>query len=131
MPHKCVKCGKSYEDSSEVTVCDCGTKLFFYAKDKETAKGRFASMRLNEEQKKRIERDIYEIIGEELKEDSPVLLDIEAIHIKEPGKYELDLDKISSGEGLIYKFDEGKYIIDIAEAFNSVKKPSERDKRKR
>lgn len=128
MPHKCVRCGKSYEDSSELTVCECGTKLFFYIKDKDTAKARFASMRLNEEQKKKIEKDIYEIIGDELKEDSPVMLDIEAIHIKEPGKYELDLERISSGDALIYKFDEGKYIIDIAEAFNAVNKGKKKNK---
>jgi len=45
------------------------------------------------------------------------VLDIEAIRVLKPGKYELDLVHLFKKDPLIIKLDEGKYIIDIAQAF--------------
>ena len=68
------------------------------------------------EQKKEIEEDVLEILGER-DDDLPVVLDLETINILEPGKYELDLVDIFKGKPLIYRLEEGKYIIDIASSF--------------
>lgn len=73
----------------------------------------------NDVEENKVEKDIYEILGNELKKNSSVNLEIETINIKEQGKYEIDIEKISSDEAIIFKFDDGKYIIDLDEAFGS------------
>ena len=47
----------------------------------------------------------------------PVVLDLETINILEPGKYELDLVDMFKGKPLVYRLEEGKYVIDIASSF--------------
>ena len=48
--------------------------------------------------------------------EEPVILDIESIKIIRPGKYELDIVQLFKGEPLVYKVEEGKYIVDVAES---------------
>jgi len=66
------------------------------------------------EEKKKIEKDIREIVG--IRDDqAPVILDIESIRITGEGKFELDIVKLfRKDRPLIYKLEEGKYIIDLA-----------------
>ena len=52
----------------------------------------------------------------------PVVLDFESIRVIEPGKYELDLVQLFNGAPLIFKLEEGKYVIDIAESFERLRK---------
>jgi len=67
-----------------------------------------------EKDRTRIEQDIRDIAGI-IEEDAPVILDIESIRVTGDGKFELDLIKLFSRERpLVYKLEEGKYIIDIA-----------------
>ena len=54
--------------------------------------------------------------------EKPIVLDLESIKIMKPGKYELDLVRMFKGEPLIFKLEEGKYIIDIPESFKKIKK---------
>ena len=66
------------------------------------------------EQKKRVEADIREMAGI-TDNQAPVILDIESIRITGEGKFELDLAKLfKRNQPLIYKLEEGKYIIDLA-----------------
>jgi predicted nucleic acid-binding Zn-ribbon protein len=61
-----------------------------------------------------IEKDIREMAGI-IDDDSPVILDIESIRAIGPGKYEIDVVNLFNKERpLIYKIEEGKYIIDLA-----------------
>ncbi len=87
-----------------------------------------------EKEKARIEEDIREMVGI-VDEQAPVILDVESIRITGEGKFELDLTKIfRKDRPLIYKLEEGKYIIDLASTLKGsvkdfIKKPGEkRDK---
>jgi len=61
------------------------------------------------------------MVGEEA-DDSPVILDFESIRVLKPGKYELDLVQLFQKNPLIFKLDDGKYIIDVVETFDRLKK---------
>ena len=76
---------------------------------------------LNEDEKKQIEKDVYDLIDIKDK-DAPVILDLESIKIVKPGKYEIDLVHLFKGDPLIFKIADGKYIIDIAETFRQMRK---------
>jgi uncharacterized protein len=119
MPHRCVRCGKFYEDSSHDILkgCSCGARLFFYVKKKQQAEALVENLTVSE--KKHIEDDIYHIIGEEKREEEvPIVLDIESVRILRPGKFELDLVNLfNKKHPLVYKLEEGKYVIDLAESF--------------
>ena|SRR3989344_2554495 len=123
MPHQCVRCNTFYEDGSEAILkgCDCGGKLFFYIKQEKLEKAKKVVLNLSKAQKEQIEDDVMDIIGAQSNSE-PVILDIEAIRIPEPGKYELDLVTLFKGEPLVYKVGEGKYLIDIIRSFKEVKK---------
>lgn len=67
-----------------------------------------------ESQKEDIERDIREIVGI-TDEETPVILDLESVRVVGDGKFEIDLIKVfNKKRPLIYKLEEGKYIIDLA-----------------
>jgi len=120
MPHRCVRCGEMYEDGSEQILkgCSCGAKLFFYVKQKALEEAEEIIENLTEKDKKQIETDVYDIIGVKAEEEKPIVLDLESIKIKKPGKFELDLVNLfNKDHPLVYKLDEGKYVIDIAESF--------------
>jgi predicted nucleic acid-binding Zn-ribbon protein len=124
MPHQCVRCGTIYDDgASEILKgCACGGKLFFYIKkDKlEEAKKVTESANLSSKEKEQIEQDVFELVGSDIDKDKPVVLDLEAIRVLRPGKYELDLVHLFKGEPLIFKLEEGKYMIDIVESFRQL-----------
>ena len=57
-------------------------------------------------------------MGREEEEEAPVVLDIESVRVLKPGKFEIDLVHLFNKKNpLVYKLEEGKYIIDIAETF--------------
>lgn len=117
--HQCVKCSHLYEDGSATLLsgCEkCGGKFFFFINKRSLEKAKQITQELSIDQKKEIEEDVLEILGEK-DDDFPVVLDIETINIVEPGKYELDLVDIFRGKPLVYRLEEGKYIIDIAQSF--------------
>ena len=123
MPHQCVRCGTIYDDGAEEILkgCKCGGKLFFYIR-KEKLKEAEDITNLSKKEKKEIEKDILGMIGAEKNKDQPIVLDLESIKIKKPGKYELDLVRLFKQEPLIFKLEEGKYMIDIPETFRKFKK---------
>lgn len=124
MPHQCVRCNTFYDDGSEAILkgCSCGGRLFFFIKKEKYEKAKQAlEVNLNIEEKKQIEHDVLEIIGNPDPE-VPVILDFESIRIIKPGKYEVDLVHLFKGEPLVFKLEEGKYVIDLAETFERMKK---------
>ncbi len=123
MPHQCVKCGHLYgEAGSEVIKgCSCGNRMFFFIR-KEKMPGLYPQLQtLTPEQKEQIEDDVLEIFGEERLEQEPILLDFEAIHIPEEGKYHIDLVNLfKKNHPLVVRVEDGKYLIDLPETFKKL-----------
>ena len=119
MPHQCVHCGKLYEIASKELLegCSCGSHFFFFIKQEQLDALRNKSIptiELKKEEKQRIERDVREMIGAE-QEDIPVILDLESVKVLGPGKFEIDVVNLfNQKRPLIYKLEEGKYIIDLS-----------------
>jgi len=125
MPHQCVRCSKIYDDGNEVVLkgCPCGGRLFFYISEKKLKllKERDEQLKLTKKQKKDLEKDILDIVGNK-KSNDPVILDFESINVKMPGKYEIDLVNLFKKEPLIFKLEDGKYVIDIPSTFEKYNK---------
>lgn len=129
MPHQCVHCAKVYPDAAKELLagCSCGSHFFYFIKKEYYDKinkeitGELAEEiqskieEINKLDKVKIEKDVREIIGLAEQEDIPVILDLESIRVLKPGKYELDIVNLfNKKRPLIYKLEEGKYIIDLA-----------------
>ena len=108
-----------YDDGAAEILkgCSCGSRFFFYIKKKHIEEAKKLTVDLKPEERVQIEKDILDIVGGDLDEDKPVILDLETIRLLKPGKYELDLISLFRGKPLIYKLEEGKYFIDIASSF--------------
>lgn len=129
MPNQCVHCGKVYQDGSKelITGCSCGSHFFYFIKkeyydkinkeieDKLTNAIQEKITEMDKLDKVKIEKDVREIIGISEQEEIPVILDLESIRVLGPGKFEIDVVNLfNKKRPLIYKLEEGKYIIDLA-----------------
>jgi len=124
MPHQCVRCNHFYDDGDKAILagCSCGGKLFFYVKKDKLEEVKTKIVNLTPQEKEEIEKDVFELVGSEIDNSEPVVLDIESIRVLRPGKYELDLVHLFKNEPLIFKLDEGKYMIDLIETFKQLGK---------
>tara|TARA_Y100000310_G_scaffold333732_1_gene411878 strand:- start:7432 stop:7815 length:384 start_codon:yes stop_codon:yes gene_type:complete len=126
MPHQCVRCNNFYEDGAQELLngCNCGGRLFFFIKKEriEDMKKFAENSKLSDKDKEQIEKDIFDLVGSEIDKDQPVILDLEAIRVMSPGKYELDLVHLFKKEPLIFKLDDGKYMIDLVQSFEKFRK---------
>jgi predicted nucleic acid-binding Zn-ribbon protein len=121
MPHQCTKCSEVYPDASEELLkgCKCGSRFFYYIRQEKYNELQDETNQIMEELEKadkdQIEKDIRELTGMTEKPDEPVILDLESVRVLKPGKFEIDIVKLfSKNNPLIYKLEEGKYVIDIA-----------------
>lgn len=118
MPHQCVHCGKMYEDAASelLSGCsDCGSHFFFFVRKQQLEELQKKTIELQGIDKKQVEKDVREMIGLEEERETPVILDLESIRVSGPGKFEIDIVNLfSKKRPLIYKLEEGKYIIDLA-----------------
>ncbi|HLF54205.1 MAG TPA: Zn-ribbon containing protein [Candidatus Nanoarchaeia archaeon] len=124
MPHQCVRCSVFYDDGAQEILkgCPCGGRLFFFVKkEKLEAAKNLVPQNLEPAQKQQIEKDVLELVGGSV-DDVPVVLDFESVRVLEPGKYQLDLVQLFKGEPLVFRLEEGKYVIDIQESFQKLKK---------
>ena len=125
MPHQCVRCGTFYDDASKEILkgCSCGGKLFFFIKKEKFEKSKeiIDTAKLSEKEKVQIEDDVFDLVGVDKNRDEPVILDLESIKIKKPGQYELDLVHLFKGDPLIFKLEDGKYMIDVVESFKKLR----------
>lgn len=123
MPHQCVRCSTLYEDGAKelLTGCTCGGRFFFFVKKHELEQAKEVTSHLTVEEKQQIEEDVLDIIGID-EADKPVILDLESIRVLTPGKYELDLVELFKGKPLVYRVEDGKYIIDLASSFKREQK---------
>ncbi len=126
MPHQCVRCNTFYDDGAKELLngCNCGGKLFFFIKKEklDDMKKLAEEDKLSRKEKEQIEQDIFDLVGSEVDKDQPVILDLEAIRILRPGKYELDLVHLFKKEPLIFKLEDGKYMIDLVQSFDKFRK---------
>lgn len=126
MPHQCVRCNTFYEDGAGELLkgCGCGGRLFFFIKKEklDEIKKITEETNLSKKDKEQIEQDIFDLVGSEIDRDQPVILDLEAIRIIRPGKYELDLVHLFKKEPLIFKLEDGKYMIDLVQSFDKFRK---------
>lgn len=122
MPHQCIKCGALHQNTSNVLVkgcSNCHSKMFFFVKDTDINRAAERAEALTDEQKAEMENDIYDILGADPNQEAPIVLEFESINVIEPGKYELDVVNLcKENHPLVYRLDEGKYMIDLAETFN-------------
>ncbi len=122
MPHQCVKCGKIYPTGCRELLegCTCRGRFFFFVRNEAMLKdAEKVTANLSVEEKQEMEQDVLDIVGGQIEEDKPIILDFESIRIEEPGKYEIDLVDLFKGKPLVYKLAEGKYIIDIISTFEA------------
>ncbi|MBM3231888.1 hypothetical protein FJZ21_00720 [Candidatus Pacearchaeota archaeon] len=141
MPNQCIHCSEIYPDGAKQTLegCSkCNSRFFFYLSDEKYKKIKSLKeaelkqisqpdkpidllAELTSEDKKSIEEDVREITGiEEI--DAPVILDLETVKVTSPGKYLLDIPNLFSKERpLVYKLEDGKYVIDLAASITKKK----------
>ena len=93
--------------------------FFFISKNK--LKRAEEIKKLSKQEKKEIEKDVMSLIDVEKQKDKPIILDLESVNISKPGKYELDIVRLFKKEPLIFKLEEGKYVIDLPESFKKLK----------
>ena len=125
MPHQCVHCSKIIDIGSKEILdgCGkCGSRFFFYIRDEVAQRMKEQSQVPLQEfsiaQKEKVESDVREILKVE-DEEMPVILDIESVRATGDGKFEIDLVNVfNKKRPLIYKIEEGKYIIDLASTLN-------------
>ncbi len=94
MPHKCTKCGKIYPDGDMrlLNGCECGNNRFIYIP-----------------KEKREKKEVVDEIREEYSK-----MGIESIRIIAPGQYEINIEKLLSGEGIVIALQEnGRYVIHL------------------
>jgi predicted nucleic acid-binding Zn-ribbon protein len=122
MPHQCVKCSRVIPAGSRELLegcADCKGHFFFYIRDEQMKEMKNKIVEIPENQKKQVEKDIREIVGI-TDQQAPVILDIESIRVTGEGKFELDIVKLfKKDRPLIYKLEEGKYIIDLASTLSA------------
>ena len=123
MPHQCVKCSRIIPAGSEELLngCEnCKGKFFFYIRQEQFDRIKKNSLiEIPEEEKEAIELDIREMVGI-TNEEEPVILDLESVRAIGDGKFEIDVVNLfNKKRPLIYKIEEGKYLIDLATTLNN------------
>jgi predicted nucleic acid-binding Zn-ribbon protein len=117
MPYQCVHCKRIIETSSRELIEGCNNckgHFFFYVRDDQLERVKENPIEIPMEEKKQVEKDIREIAGIETPE-TPVILDLESVRATGAGKFEIDVVNLfRKGRPLIYKMEEGKYIIDLS-----------------
>ncbi len=96
MAHRCTKCGKLYPtgDMRLLQGCECGNNKFLYVPDEK---------RPSEPEK------VEEEIRKEFTE-----MGIETVRILSPGRYEINIERLLQGEGIVIALQEdGRYVIHL------------------
>jgi predicted nucleic acid-binding Zn-ribbon protein len=125
MPHQCVHCKKIISIGSRELLEGCGKckgHFFFYIREEQLAQIKKEPVEIPEQDKKIVEKDIREMAGI-TNETTPVILDLESVRSVGSGKFEIDIANLfKKDRPLIYKLEEGKYIIDLATTLNKTTK---------
>ncbi|MFW6026952.1 MAG: Zn-ribbon domain-containing protein [Nanoarchaeota archaeon] len=113
MPHQCLKCEKVYDNTSNAIIVgcpNCGSKLFLYIKNMPKDE---TEIELNSHKKDMIIQEISNFVDIE-ETQKPIIFKLENIRVLSPGKYEIDINQLMKKEKpIVYKVDEGTYVIDL------------------
>lgn len=96
MAHRCTKCGKLYPtgDMRLLQGCECGNNKFLYVPDERGPK-----------EPEKVEEEIRKEFTE---------MGIETVRIISPGKYEINIERLLQGEGIVIALQEdGRYVIHL------------------
>lgn len=138
MPYQCVHCSRIIPTATKEILegcSNCGNKFFFYIKEEQLENVKNQPVEIEDKDKKSVEKDIRDMAGI-IDEQTPVILDIESVRAIGPGKYEIDVVNLfKKDRPLIYKLEEGKYIIDLTttlgknlKELKEIRDPKETDK---
>ena len=117
MPNKCTVCGQVHPDDAKYLLngCNkCGSKFFFYVREEYLEKAEKDIKRLTKSEVKEMEQDIRDIIPEDVEKNETVILDVEAIRVIRPGKYEIDVMNLFHQKPIVIRVGEGKYELDLS-----------------
>ncbi len=126
MPDKCTKCGKIHPDDAPYLIngCDkCGGKFFFYVRPELLEEAEQEVSLLSRKDMKEIEDDIRDIVsGDGIKKDDTVVLDLEAIRVIRPGKYQIDVTNLFNQKPIVVRVGAGRYEIDLSTLMTKISK---------
>lgn len=115
MPHKCAQCGREFKDGCTDILkgCpSCGGKKFLYIKRGDLHRDVLEEKSI-EEIAAETKQEIIEI-PQKAPEKTEIYDRIESIRVLSPGSYELNLEKLASGDDMIMQMgSDDKYIVDI------------------
>lgn len=115
MPHRCMNCGKMYDDGSDELIdgCNCGSSLFMYEKEA-------GEKEMSEEEREEVTEEIEEMAreGVEERENIKFEFDLDSISIEEEGVYQINLSRLLKEIPLVIRREEGNYYIQLPSAFN-------------
>ena len=116
MPHRCMNCGRTYEDDSDRIVdgCECGSSLFMYENEPEMSEDEL------EEERAEVKDDIEEMVqkGESEREDIRFEFDLDSISVEEEGVYTINVSRLLEEMPLVIEKDDGVYRIHLPSAFH-------------
>jgi len=116
MPHRCMNCGRTYEDDSEEIIdgCECGSSLFMYENEIERTEDEL------EEEKELVKDDIQEMVskGEKERENIRLEFDLDSISVQEEGVYNINISRLLKEMPLVIEKSEGIYRIHLPSAFD-------------
>ncbi len=122
MPHRCMNCGKTYDENSQELVegCSCGSSVFMFEKGDQKDE-------LDDEVLKEVDDLIKKIKDGEEEDGKELVIDPKTIHIEEEGVYSIDLKKLLADEPLILEVKNDRYYLHLASMFNKEGKLSAKD----
>jgi len=120
VPNQCIHCGRIIPAGSKEILdgcANCKSRFFFYIREEKAAKLEEQKVieEMNKVDKTKVEDDVRTILDIQ-DEEEPVILDIESVRILKPGKFEIDLVHLLNRKPVVFKLEEGKYIIDLESA---------------
>ena len=115
MPHRCMNCGKIYDDDSDKLIdgCECGSSLFMYEAEE------MSQDELDEERSK-VKDDIEEMVaeGEAERDNIQFEFDIDSISVEEEGVYTINVTRLLEEMPLVIQKSDGVYHIHLPSAFS-------------
>ncbi|MFH1470752.1 MAG: Zn-ribbon containing protein [Candidatus Micrarchaeota archaeon] len=102
MPHKCVRCNRTYPDGDTHAVisgCECGAKVFIFIK----GDGDLEAV----EDVRWIEEELAGIVK---KTQAPVSLEVENVRVLQNGIFEIDISSLTKNP-VVVKDSEGVYYL--------------------
>lgn len=94
----------------------CGGKFFFYIREEQLERVKALAdepiPNFSQVDKDEVESSVRSILNIQ-DETKPVILDLESVRVKGPGKFEIDLVSLMNRKPIVFKLEDGKYLIDL------------------